>query len=91
MIRGSDMDDYTRLRKLVDQLRKEYFDMNCKGVTEYAPITAKLNGVPAVVRTDNSAVVAGEVGIDLEGLYLYFNPVDFGKTIELECTRYWNK
>lgn len=69
----------------------EYFDLNCKGVTEYAPIVAKLNGVPAVVRTDNSAVVAGEVGIDLEGLYLYFNPADFGKTIELECTRYWNK
>ena len=69
----------------------EHFDLNCKGITNYAPVTAKLDGIPAVVRTDNSAVVAGEVGIDLEGLYLYFNPADFGKTIELDCTRYWNK
>ena len=68
----------------------EHFDMNCKGVTDYAPISVKLNGAPAVVKTDNTAVVAGEVGVDLEGLYMYFNPADFGKTIELDCTRYWN-
>lgn len=69
----------------------EYFDLNCKGVTEHAPITAKLNGVSAIVKIDGSAVAPGEVGLDLEGLYLYFNPADVGKTIELECTRYWNK
>jgi hypothetical protein len=28
MIRGSDMDDYTRLRKLVEQLRKEKLNSN---------------------------------------------------------------
>ena len=55
------------------------------------PIGYMFDGVPAAVKTDNSDVVAGEVGIDLEGLYLYFNPADVGKTIELECTRYWNK
>lgn len=27
MIRGSDIDDYTRLRKLVEQLRKEKLDL----------------------------------------------------------------
>lgn len=69
----------------------EHFDLNCKGVTEYAPISAKLNGVSAIVKIDGSAVVPGEVGVDLEGLYLYFNPADVGKTIEFECTRYWNK
>ena len=69
----------------------EYFDLKCKGVTEYAPISAKLNGVSAIVKIDGSAVVPGEVGVDLEGLYLYFNAADVGKTIELECTRYWNK
>ena len=65
--------------------------MNCKGVTELAPISAKLNGVSSTVKIDGSAVAPGEIGLDLEGLYLYFNPADVGKTIELECTRYWNK
>lgn len=69
----------------------EHFDMSCKGVTDYAPIVARLNGAPAAVKTVNSDVVAGEVGMDLEGLYLYFNAADVGKTIEFECTRYWNK
>lgn len=55
------------------------------------PIGYMFDGVSAIVKIDGSAVVPGEIGVDLEGLYLYFNPADVGKTIELECTRYWNK
>ena len=72
-------------------LGTEGFDMNCKMVVPDAPIVGKLNGIEVPVKINGGYPAANEIRLDTDSLTLTFNPADQGKTIEIDCTRLWNK
>lgn len=49
----------------------------------YAPITVKLNGVSAVVRSNSTLPAPGEVIVDGKMGIFYFNAADIGKTVQV--------
>jgi hypothetical protein len=72
-------------------LGTEGFDMNCKMVVPDAPIVGKLNGIEVPVKVNGGYPAADEIRLDTDSLTLTFNPADQGKTIEIDCTRLWNR
>lgn len=69
----------------------EAFDINCKQIVPSSPITVKLNGSPAIVKTVAATPIANEVIVDPNTMTLTFHPSDEGKSLEVDCTRVWNR
>lgn len=72
-------------------LGTEAFDINCKEVVVDCPISGKLNGVTAPVIVTGALPSPGEISLDTDSMVLTFHPSDEGKTVEVDCTRVWNK
>jgi hypothetical protein len=78
--------------KLGNELQgTESFDMNCKEVVIDTAISGKLNNNTVPVIISGALPSPGEISLDTDSLTLTFHPTDEGKTVEINCTRVWNK
>ena len=63
-----------------------YYGIDASFISTKLPISGKLAGNTAVVRTDGVTPLPGQIALDTDTLALSFNDADIGKSVELSGT-----